>query len=66
MDELLALQRELAQVQAAPSAYKLSEPNIVEIMMKLSDLGLVKVMHTTNGKEYLTPSSCATRSPTRS
>ena len=54
-DELLALQKQLQQVQAAPSTFRLSEPNIVEVMMKLSDLGLVEVLHTSNGKEYLTP-----------
>ena len=31
MDEILALQAELARVQEAPTAFKLSEPNIVEI-----------------------------------
>ena len=55
MDELLALQRELAEVQSAPSVVRLSEPNIVEMMLKLKDLGLVDVLHTSNGKEYLTP-----------
>ena len=55
MDELLALQRELAEVQSAPSVYRLSEPNVVEVMMKLADLGLVEVVYTSNGKEYLTP-----------
>eukprot|EP00965_Chrysotila_dentata_P002601 84968-Pleurochrysis_carterae.AAC.2 len=55
MDELLALQAELAKVQEAPSVNKLSEPNVIELVRKLVDLGLVDVLFTTNGKEYLTP-----------
>jgi len=55
MDEILALQAELARVQEAPTAFKLSEPNIVEIVSTLSQLRLVDVLFTTNGKEYLTP-----------
>ena len=52
---LEALMAELAQVQKAPSVTKLSEPNVVEVMQKLSDLGMLNVLFTTNGKEYLTP-----------
>ena len=55
MDELLALQAELAAVQKAPSTLKLSEPNVVEVVQKLVDLGMLEVLYTTNGKEYLTP-----------
>jgi len=55
MDELLALQAELAKVQEAPSVFKLSEPNIVEIVGSLCEMGLLEVLFTTNGKEYLTP-----------
>ena len=55
MDELLALQKELAAVQSAPSVFRLAEPNVVEVMMKLAEFGLIEVLHTSNGKEYLTP-----------
>lgn len=55
MDELLELQKQLAEVQSAPSVFRLSEPNVVEVMIKLSELGLVQVLYTSNGKEYLTP-----------
>ena len=55
MEELLALQAELAAVQKAPSVFKLSEPNVVEVVQKLSELGLLEVLYTSNGKEYLTP-----------
>ena len=55
MDELLALQQELAQVQSAKAGFKLSEPNVVEVVQKLVELGLLEVLYTTNGKEYVTP-----------
>ena len=55
MDEILALQQELARVQSAPSTFKLSEPNVIEVVQKLVELGLLEVLFTTNGKEYLTP-----------
>ena len=55
MDELLALQQELAQVQSAKAGFKLSEPNVVEVVQKLAELGLLEVLYTTNGKEYVTP-----------
>ena len=55
MDELLKLQAELAAIQKAPSVFKLSEPNIVEVVQKLCELGLLDVLFTSNGKEYLTP-----------
>ena len=53
--QLAALMGELAAVQKAPSTFKLSEPNVVEVVQKLAELGLVEVLYTTNGKEYLTP-----------
>lgn len=55
MEELLALQAELAAVQSAPSSLRLSEPNAVEVVSKLRELGLLSVLFTTNGKEYITP-----------
>jgi hypothetical protein len=55
MDELLALQQELAQVQSAKAGFKLSEPNVVEVVRKLAELGMLDVLYTSNGKEYVTP-----------
>jgi hypothetical protein len=55
MDELLALQQELAQVQSAKAGFKLSEPNVVEVVQKLAELGMLDVLYTSNGKEYVTP-----------
>ena len=53
MDEILALQQELARVQSAPSTFKLSEPNIVEVVQKLVELGLLEVA------QALPPSFCS-------
>jgi len=35
--------------------YRLSERNCVEIVQCLVELKLIEVVHTTDGKEYLTP-----------
>ncbi len=55
MDEILALQRELAAVQEEDTTYRLSERNCMEIIMKLVKLGLLDIIYTTNGKELITP-----------
>ena len=44
MDELAALMGELQAVQSAKSSFKLSEPNVVEVVMKLAELGLLEVL----------------------
>ena len=36
--------------------YRLSERNCIEIINKLIELNLLDVCHTSNGKEFLTPS----------
>eukprot|EP00743_Colponemidia_sp_Colp-15_P007582 GILK01008197.1.p1 GENE.GILK01008197.1~~GILK01008197.1.p1 ORF type:complete len:783 (+),score=202.83 GILK01008197.1:68-2350(+) len=55
MDEILNLQKQLAAVQQASALQRLSERNCVEIVSKLIESGKLKVLFTTNGKEYLTP-----------
>jgi len=35
--------------------YRLSERNCIEIVQSLVELKLLEVIHTTDGKEYLTP-----------
>lgn len=56
MDEILELQQQLAAVQQATTAQKLSERNCVELVMKLQSLKLIDLIFTRSGKEYLTPS----------
>ncbi len=54
MDEILELQRQLAEVQLGSSSNQLSERNCVELVMKLQSLKLVDLIFTRSGKEYLT------------
>lgn len=56
MDEILALQQELAAVQQSCTTQRLSDRNCVELVMKLQSLRLVDLIFTRSGKEYLTPS----------
>jgi hypothetical protein len=56
MDEIAALQEALRQAQSIDSVHKLSESNIVELVTKLIQTGMLEVLYTTNGKEYITPS----------
>lgn len=56
MDEILALQQQLAAVQQSSTTQRLSDRNCVELVMKLQSLKLVDLIFTRSGKEYLTPS----------
>lgn len=55
MDEILELQRQLAEAQLGSTASRLSERNCVELVMKLQSLNLIDLIFTRSGKEYLTP-----------
>ena len=35
--------------------FRLSERNVIEIVSKLVEAGLIEVIYTVDGKEYLTP-----------
>ncbi|PNH08080.1 E3 UFM1-protein ligase 1 [Tetrabaena socialis] len=55
--DLGALLSQLASTQKTTSAAKLSERNVVELINKLRQLGILgesELLHTLNGKEYLT------------
>ena len=54
MDEILKLQEALRQAQAQDNAHRLSEQNVVEIVSKLVAMGLIHILYSSNGKEYLT------------
>ena len=54
-EEIKRLAADLQRVQISSTAHKLSERNCIEIVQKLISLGLVEVIYTTDGKEYLTP-----------
>jgi hypothetical protein len=54
--ELLELQRQLEAAQSARSSVRLSERNVVELVQKLQERGIIdfELLHTTSGKEYIT------------
>ncbi len=55
MEEIFELQKKLKDIQKEEILHKLSDRNIVELIQKLLKNEEFKVIHTTNGKEYLTP-----------
>ncbi|RLN71652.1 hypothetical protein BBJ28_00021014 [Nothophytophthora sp. Chile5] len=56
MDEIALLQQQLAAVQQQEAALKLSNHNVIDLLLKLQQLGKVQVIHTRSGKQFLTPS----------
>lgn len=54
-EEIKRLAADFQRAQLSSTAHKLSERNCIEIVQKLIGLGLVEVIYTTDGKEYLTP-----------
>ena len=54
-EEIKRLAADLQRVQISSTAHKLSERNCIEIVQKLISTGLLEVLYTTDGKEYLTP-----------
>eukprot|EP00053_Salpingoeca_punica_P013503 m.122155 g.122155 ORF g.122155 m.122155 type:complete len:774 (-) comp16218_c1_seq2:130-2451(-) len=55
MDDIRALQEELQRAQRSGSLVRLSERNCVQLVQKLLDMGLIELLYTTDGKQYLTP-----------
>lgn len=54
-EEIKRLQADFHRAQLSSTAHKLSERNCIELVQKLINSGLVEVIYTTDGKEYLTP-----------
>ncbi|KAL6566643.1 hypothetical protein OROMI_015047 [Orobanche minor] len=61
-EELLELQRQFEFAQQAKSIFRLSERNVVELVQKLQQLQIIDfdLLHTTSGKEYITPEQLRT------
>ena len=55
LEKIKALQAKLKAVQAKKQTEKLSERSMIEIVSKLSNLKLVDLIMSTDGKEYITP-----------
>ncbi|KDP44170.1 hypothetical protein JCGZ_05637 [Jatropha curcas] len=55
--ELLELQKQFEYAQQAKSSIRLSERNVVELVLKLQELRIIDfdLLHTISGKEYITP-----------
>jgi hypothetical protein len=56
MQAILELQRQLKEIQAVSinAAHKINERNVVDIIRKLIDANKVRLIYTSDGKEYLT------------
>lgn len=55
-EEVKRLAADFQRAQLSSTSHKLSERNCVELVQKLINLGLIDVMYTTDGREYVTPS----------
>jgi len=66
--ELLELQRQLEAAQSAKSSVRLSERNVVELVQKLQERGIIDfdLLHTVSGKEYITSVRALAPFPTSS
>jgi uncharacterized membrane protein len=53
--EIRNLQAELNRVQSSTGTFKLSESNCIEIVKTLTDMKLINVLFTLDGKEYIVP-----------
>ncbi|MEW5307712.1 MAG: hypothetical protein WDW36_010090 [Sanguina aurantia] len=60
--DISQLLSDLASTQAIQSAVRLSERNVVELVIKLKALGILggDLLHTSNGREFITPSRLKT------
>ena len=55
-EEVRLLAASFQQIQSSSSTFhKLSERNCIELITKLSDMKLLEVMYTLDGREYVTP-----------
>ena len=53
--EVHRLASDFQRLQATTTAHRLSERNCVELVTRLVEQGLVEVIYTQDGKEYVTP-----------
>lgn len=54
-EEIRQLAADFRRVQEASGIHKLSERNCIEVVTRLIDIGLIQVVYTLDGKEYVTP-----------
>ena len=54
-DAVRQLAADFQKLQSSTGAFRLSERNCVEVVTKLVDMGLLEILYTLDGKEYITP-----------
>ena len=54
--EVRRLAADFQRLQASSTAHRLSERNCVELVASLVERGLLEIVYTLDGKEYVTPS----------
>lgn len=54
-EEIRQLAADFRRVQESTSAHKLSERNCIEVVTRLIETGLIQLVYTLDGKEYVTP-----------
>lgn len=54
-DEVRQLAADFQQLQKCTGAHRLSERNCIELVSNLISAGLIQVVYTLDGKEYVTP-----------
>lgn len=55
MDEIKKLQEQLAAVQLKESSLRLSDRNVIDLIMKLKEMKAIELIYTLNAKELITP-----------
>ncbi|PAA67600.1 hypothetical protein BOX15_Mlig033126g2 [Macrostomum lignano] len=58
-DEIRGLAADLQRVQLASAKQRLTERNCIEIVQRLSQMGLIKLVYTCDGKAFLTEAELA-------
>lgn len=55
-DEIKKLAADFQRTQASDTLQKISERNCIDIVKKLTDLNLIELIYTCDGKQFITPS----------
>ena len=54
-EEVRKLAADFQKLQASTGAHRLSERNCIEVVSRLVAMGMLEVVYTLDGKEYVTP-----------
>ena len=53
--EVRQLVADFQHLQSCTTSLRLSERNCIELVTSLNDIGLIQILYTLDGKEYVTP-----------